>query len=62
MLTIIKQMKRIISDNGQNDKSFYDDEYRLKIALARVAEASQEVVAASQKLTYLLSSDGKLVH
>jgi len=62
MLTIIKQIKRNWADDGRADKSFYDEEYRLKIALARVAETSQEVVKASQKLTYLLGSEGRLIH
>lgn len=62
MQTIIKQIKRIISDDGRNDRSFYDQEYRLRDALNKVNEASEEVVKAAEKLSYLLSSDGRLIH
>ncbi len=60
--TIVKQMKRIMYDDGRNDKSFYIEEYRLKTAIERVIEASGEVVKAAQTLSILLNDKGKSLH
>ncbi len=62
MLTIIKQVKRIMYDDGRNDKSFYDEEYRLKTAMERVMETSGEVVKAAQRLSIILNTDRGIFH
>lgn len=54
MLSIINQFKRIYSDNGEYDKSFYDQENRLKEAVTKLKSATDEVVRAAQRMSYAL--------
>lgn len=54
MLAVINQFKRIRNDDGRNDKSFVDQERRLKVALDKLKVASDDLIRASQALTDIL--------
>jgi hypothetical protein len=42
------------NDDGRNDKAFHYEESKLKAALARVKDATDEVIKQSTRLQYLL--------
>ncbi len=54
MRHIVNQFKRIWNDDGKNDKVFHYQEYKLKAALAKVKDATDEVIKQSTRLQYLL--------
>lgn len=54
MFTVINQFKRIRNDHGQNDKTFEEQESRLKEALANLKIATDNLIRASQALSDIL--------
>lgn len=54
MRHIVNQFKRMWNDDGRNDKAFYYQEYKLKEALAKLKNATDEVIKQSTRLQYLL--------
>ena len=48
--SIANQFSRLATDYGQNDKSFYHQEYKLKEAVAKLKDATDEVIRASNRL------------
>jgi hypothetical protein len=54
MLNVLNQFKRMINDDGRDDKSFIIDEARLKLALYNLNEATNKLIRASQTLHDLL--------
>ena len=47
---ILKQFKRIYSDNGAGDVDFSEQEERLRLSQANLTQATQELVRASERL------------
>mgnify|MGYP001569848100 FL=1 len=47
---IFNQIRRIYSDNGRNDVDFTDQEIKLRVSEAKLAQATQELVKASENL------------
>jgi len=58
MNAILNQVRRIYSDNGQNDKDFSEQETRLRAANLKLAEATRELVRASVHLNDVLIANG----
>lgn len=59
----IKQFQRMLNDDGRDDKVFGHQEYKLKEAVARLKNATEEVIRASSTLSDLLmSADAKKIH
>lgn len=56
MRHIVNQFKRMWNDDGKNDKVFHYQEYKLKAALAKVKDATDEVIKQSTRLQYLLGA------
>lgn len=54
MLAVINQFRRIRNDDGRNDKTFADQERRLKVALDNLKVATDNLIRASQALTDIL--------
>jgi hypothetical protein len=54
VLNVINQFRRMITDDGRNDKSFVHDEARLKGALTNLKLATDALIRASQTLQDLL--------
>jgi len=46
----LNQFRRIGYDDGRNDKSFAEQEEKLKISHEKLKQATQELVRASQRL------------
>lgn len=55
MFTVINQFKRIRDDDGRNDKSFDDQEERLRLALGKLKVATDNLIRASQNLSDILT-------
>lgn len=55
MRHLVSQFRRIWHDTGQNDKIFAYQEYKLNEALARLHDATNEVVKWSTRLQDLLT-------
>jgi hypothetical protein len=51
MFTVINQFKRLRYDDGRNDRSFEDQEERLKEALENLKAATNNLIRASQALS-----------
>lgn len=47
---ILKQFKRIYSDNGGSDVDFSEQEGKLRISQAKLIQATQELERASERL------------
>lgn len=57
---ILKQFRRIYSDNGYGDVDFTKQEEELRISQAKLTQATQELVRASEKLnTVAMGVDSK---
>lgn len=54
MLNVLNQFRRIYNDDGRNDKSFVVEEYKLRAAVARLKNATDTLIRASQTLSDLL--------
>ena len=62
MLSVVNQIKRMYNDKGQNDKSFYEQEAKLKAAQTKLKEATENVIRAAQRLSYILREDRSELH
>jgi len=47
---ILNQFRRIYSDNGKGDADFTAQEHKLRLSENRLAQATQELVRASENL------------
>ena len=56
--SLLRQIQRNYSDNGQNDKDFADDEHRLKQAQTRLASHTRELARAAENLNRAALSVG----
>jgi hypothetical protein len=54
MLAVINQFKRILNDDGRDDKDFTIQETRLKVALEELRLATNNLIRASQTLSDVL--------
>lgn len=60
---ILKQFKRIYSDNGSGDVDFTKQEENLRIAENNLVQATQDLVRASERLNFVaMGIDIKQVH
>lgn len=56
MKHIVNQFRRMWNDDGRHDRVFHYQEYKLKVALAKVKHATDEVIKQSTRLQYLLGN------
>lgn len=57
MKHIAAQFRRFLYDDGRSDKIFAYQEYKLKEALKRLKDSTEQVVRASQQLQACLGDD-----
>ena len=66
MDSVLKQFKRIYSDNGKGDVDFSRQEEALRLAINKLNKATQDLVRASEHLNNVAigvaSSEFKQVH
>ena len=48
--SVANQFSRMATDDGRHDKVFYYQEYKLKAAVAKLQDATDEVIRASTRL------------
>ena len=51
------QIRRIFNDDGKDDKVFLYQEHRLKAAMIKLADATNQVIRASQTFQALMLSN-----
>lgn len=61
-MLLVKQISRMINDTGSNDRTFYDQEIKLKHARDRLQKAVDAVVRASTELQSLITLQDNRLH
>lgn len=61
-MLLVKQISRMINDNGSHDRTFYDQEIKLKHARDRLQKAVDAVVRASTELQSLITLQDNRLH
>jgi len=61
-MLLVKQISRMINDNGSHDRTFYDQEVKLQLARARLQKAVDAVVRASTELQSLITLQDNRLH
>ncbi len=56
MFNAVNQFRRLLSDDGHNDKNFDADELRLSTATANLKQAAETLLRSSQTLYDLVKS------